>query len=34
MFMLTTRTDSPMVKGPPQGQWTFANWEAIEDTNN
>jgi Uma2 family endonuclease len=34
MFMLATRTDSPKVKGPPQGQWTYADWEAIQDDQN
>lgn len=34
MFTLVTRTDAPKVIGPPQGQWTYADWETLPDDDN
>lgn len=31
---LVVPTDAPKVKGPPQGQWTRADWEALPDDGN
>lgn len=31
---LIIRTDSPIVAGPPQGQWTLASWETLPDDGN
>ena len=27
-------TDAPVVAGPPQGQWTYADWETLPDDGN
>ncbi len=27
-------TDAASVSGPPQGQWTCADWEALSDDGN
>jgi len=27
-------TEAPTVHGPPQGQWTFADWETLPDDGN
>ncbi len=32
-FVIPTET-APVVPGPPQGQWTFADWEALPDDGN
>ncbi len=35
MVSLVIRTDaSYLVKGPPQGQWTLADWETLPDDGN
>jgi len=34
MATLIIPTDSPVVSGPPQGQWTYADWEALPDDGN
>lgn len=31
MTSLIIPTDAPAVAGPPQGQWTYANWETLPD---
>lgn len=31
MVTLVIPTDAPTVKGPPQGHWTRADWEALPD---
>jgi Uma2 family endonuclease len=31
MVTLVVPTDAPTVKGPPQGHWTRADWEALPD---
>ena len=32
-FVIPTET-APVVSGPPQGRWTFADWEALPDDGN
>lgn len=32
--MIPTTTNTPGVAGPPQGQWTAADWEALPDDGN
>ncbi len=32
-FAIPTET-APVVTGPPQGRWTFADWEALPDDGN
>ncbi len=32
-FVIPTET-APVVHGPPQGRWTFADWEALPDDGN
>src|ERR671935_629902 len=34
MTALVLSTDAPAVPGPPQGQWTYANWEGLPDDGN
>jgi Uma2 family endonuclease len=34
MPTLVVPTDAPAVPGPPQGQWTCADWEALPDDGN
>jgi len=34
MSTLVIPTDSPRVYGPPQGRWTFADWEQLPDDGN
>lgn len=34
MVTLAIPTDAPKVYGPPQGQWTFADWEQLPDDGN
>jgi Uma2 family endonuclease len=35
MLSLALPTDTaPLVKGPPQGQWTFTDWEQLPDDDN
>ncbi|MBI1281458.1 MAG: Uma2 family endonuclease [Anaerolineaceae bacterium] len=34
MFTLVMRTDSPKVVGPPQGHWTYADWETLPADDN
>jgi Uma2 family endonuclease len=31
MATLVISTDAPVVSGPPQGQWTYADWETLPD---
>jgi Uma2 family endonuclease len=31
MPALVVTTDAPFIDGPPQGQWTYADWEALPD---
>lgn len=31
MVVLAVSTDAPVVVGPPQGHWTYADWEALPD---
>lgn len=31
MVALVIPTDAPAVPGPPQGHWTYADWEALPD---
>lgn len=31
MVALVISTDAPAVPGPPQGHWTFADWEGLPD---
>jgi len=33
MTALVIPTEAPAVPGPPQGQWTYADWEALPDGN-
>ena len=33
MTTLVIPTEAPAVPGPPQGQWTYADWEALPDGN-
>src|SRR5206468_1285228 len=34
MTALVISTDAPAVPGPPQGQWTYADWEELPDNGN
>src|SRR5207248_4555165 len=34
MTALVIPTDAPSVPGPPQGQWTYADWEELPDDGN
>ena len=34
MTTLVISTDAPAVGGPEQGQWTYADWEALPDDGN
>lgn len=34
MAILVIPTSAPSVKGPPQGQWTLADWESLPDDGN
>lgn len=34
MAVLPILTETPGVKGPPQGQWTVADWETLPDDGN
>ena len=34
MTTLVISTDAPTVGGPEQGQWTYADWEALPDDGN
>jgi Uma2 family endonuclease len=34
MVTLVIPTDAISVKGPPQGQWTYADWETLLDDGN
>src|SRR5947199_132188 len=34
MTALVLSTDAPTVPGPPQGQWTYADWEELPDDGN
>src|SRR5438270_3098013 len=34
MTALVLPTDAPAVPGPPQGQWTYADWEELSDDGN
>src|SRR5258706_6822157 len=34
MTALIVPTDAPAVAGPPQGHWTFADWEMLPDDGN
>ena len=34
MATLVIPTDAPPIPGPPQGQWTYADWEALPDDGN
>jgi Uma2 family endonuclease len=34
MTSLVISTDAPTVAGPPQGHWTYADWEALPDDGN
>ena len=34
MTALVLPTDAPAVPGPPQGHWTYANWEELPDDGN
>ena len=34
MTTLLIKTDAPIVNGPPQGLWTYADWEALPDDGN
>jgi Uma2 family endonuclease len=34
MVTLVIPTDAASVKGPPQGQWTYADWETLPDDGN
>ena len=29
MVALVISTDAPAVPGPPQGHWTYADWESL-----
>ena len=33
-MVLPTLTDVQRIPGPPQGQWTFGDWEALPDDEN
>src|SRR5690348_6173801 len=34
MVALVISTDAPTVPGPPQGHWTYADWESLTDHTN
>lgn len=34
MTILALPTDAPAVVGPPQGSWTYADWEALPNDSN
>ena len=34
MLTLAIPTDAPAVTGPPQGHWTYADWERLPDDGN
>jgi Uma2 family endonuclease len=34
MTALIVPTDAPAVAGPPQGHWTYADWETLPDDGN
>jgi Uma2 family endonuclease len=34
MTAILVPTDAPIVAGPPQGQWTLQDWEALPDDGN
>lgn len=34
MRTLVIATDAPTVPGPPQGHWSYADWEALPDDGN
>jgi hypothetical protein len=34
MTTLVIPTEAPAVPGPPQGQWTYADWEDLPDDGN
>lgn len=34
MTSLVIETDAPIVAGPPQGHWTYADWEALPNDDN
>src|SRR5262245_24557104 len=34
MTSLVISTDAPVVAGPPQGHWTYADWETLPDDGN
>ena len=34
MTALVLPTDAPAVPGPPQGQWTYADWEELPQDGN
>jgi len=34
MTTLVISTDAPAVAGPPQGHWTYADWEQLPDDGN
>ena len=34
MTTFVVPTEAPKVHDPPQGQWTFADWERLPDDEN
>ena len=34
MTSLVISTDAPVVAGPPQGHWTYADWETLPYDGN
>ena len=34
MTTFVVPTEAPTVHGPPQGQWTYADWEQLPDDGN
>ncbi|GAB4216892.1 MAG: hypothetical protein OHK0022_58580 [Roseiflexaceae bacterium] len=34
MAALVISTDAPVVAGPPQGQWAYADWETLPEDGN
>lgn len=34
MTMLVIPTDAPALSGPPQGEWSYEDWEALPDDGN
>jgi hypothetical protein len=32
MITLVVPTEAPAVHGPPQGHWTYTDWERLPDT--